>query len=171
MPRPQATDFPPFYETYISKVDADSLSEALSRYTENIHSFYTHLPEEKADYRYAPGKWTLKELLQHVVDTERILSYRLLRIARKDKTPLPAFDENTYAENSLAANRLFSSIKEEFVALRKSTDLLIQSLTAEQLSEQGIASNKPVTANAVGYIIIGHMLHHKQVVEDRYLQA
>ena len=169
MPRPQATDFPPFYETYISKVDAGSLSEAVIRYAESIHSFYTNLPEEKADYRYAPDKWTLKELLQHVVDTERIMSYRLLRIARKDKTPLPSFDENTYAENSLAGNRSFSSIKEEFAALRKSTDLLIQSLTEEQLSEQGIASNKPVTANAVGYIIMGHMLHHKQVVVERYL--
>lgn len=169
MPRPLTTDFPPFYETYISKVDADSLSDALAKYAENIHSFYIHLPEAKADYRYAPGKWTLKELLQHVVDTERIMSYRLLCIVRKDKTPLPSFDENTYAENSLAGNRSFASIKEEFVALRKSTDLLIQSLNEEQLSEQGIASNKPVTANAVGYIIMGHMLHHKQVVEERYL--
>lgn len=169
MPRPQATDFPPFYNTYVSKVDADSVSEAITKYTEALQSFYNSLPEDKAEYRYAPGKWTLKELLQHVIDTERIMSYRLLRIARKDKTPLPSFDENEYALHSLANNRSFASIKEEFTAIRKSTNLLLRSLNEEQLSEEGIASNKPVTANAVAYIIIGHMLHHKQVVEERYL--
>ena len=169
MPRPQLTDFPPFYNTYVSKVDADSVSEAITKYTEALQSFYKNLPEDKAEYRYAPGKWTLKELLQHVIDTERIMSYRLLRIARKDKTPLPSFDENEYALHSLANNRIFASIKEEFTAVRKSTDLLLHSLNQEQLTEEGIASNKPVTANAVAYIIIGHMLHHQQVVEERYL--
>lgn len=169
MPKPKESDFPPYFGKYISQVNAESLSEAAKTYAEPLSSFYTDLPEEKADFRYAPGKWTLKELLQHVVDTERIMSYRLLRIARKDKTPMASFDENTYAENSLANNRSFVSIKEEFLALRKSTDLLIQSLTEEQLSAEGIASNLPVTANAVGYIIFGHLLHHKKVVEEKYL--
>ena len=165
MSRPQVTDFPPYYGRYISQVNADSLSEATKIYSASLSSFYTGLPEEKAGFSYAPGKWTLQELLQHVVDTERIMSYRLLRIARKDKTPLASFDENTFAENSLANSRSFASIKEEFIAVRKSTDLLIQSLSEEQLAEEGIASNLPVTANAVGYIIFGHMLHHKNVVE------
>ena len=169
MPKPQPSDFPVYFGRYISQVTTDSLSEAVKEYTEALSTFYTNLPEEKADYSYAPGKWTLKELLQHVVDTERIMSYRLLRIARKDKTPLASFDENTYAENSLAGTRSFASIKEEFIPLRKSTDLLIQSLNEEQLSAEGVASNNPVTANAVGYIIFGHMLHHKNVVEEKYL--
>lgn len=169
MPKPQASDFPAYFGRYISQVTTDSLSEAVKKYAGALSTFYTNLPEEKADYRYAPGKWTLKELLQHMVDTERIMSYRLLRIARKDKTPLASFDENTYAENSLAGTRSFASIKEEFIALRKSTDLLIQSLNEEQLSAEGVASNNPVTANAVGYIIFGHMLHHKNVVEEKYL--
>lgn len=169
MSRPQATDFPPYFAKYISQVDADSLSDAVKTYSSSLVSFYSNLPEEKAGFSYATGKWTLQELVQHVVDTERIMSYRLLRIARKDKTPLPSFDENWYAQHSLANNRSFASIKEELIALRKSTDLLIQSLSEAQLSEEGVASNLPVTANAVGYIIFGHMLHHKKVVEEKYL--
>ena len=108
-------------------------------------------------------------MLVHVIDAERIFSYRVLRIARKDKTPLASFDENTYAENSLAHERSFADIKEEFLALRKSTDLLLASLNEEQLSQQGISSDLPVTANALAYIIFGHMLHHKQILEERYL--
>ncbi len=169
MPRPQAIEFPPYFGKYISQVNTDSLSDAAKKYSSSLVSFYSNLPEEKAAFRYAPGKWTLQELLQHVVDTERIMSYRLLRIARKDKTPLASFDENLYAEHSLANNRSFTSIKEEFIALRRSTDLLIQSLSEAQLSEEGVASNLPVTANAVGYIIFGHMLHHKKVIEEKYL--
>ena len=169
MPKPQTTDFPEFYGGYISKVEADSVIKAVATYSDSLIAFYTGLPEEKAGYRYAEGKWTLKELLQHAVDTERIMSYRLLRIARKDKTPLASFDENEFAANSRANDRSFASIKEEFVAVRKATDLFIHSLNDDQLSQQGIASNKPVTANAVGYIIFGHLLHHKKVIEEKYL--
>lgn len=169
MPRPQATDFPQYFARYVSRVDADSLSEAMVKYKDLLTDFYRNLPEAKAEYRYAPDKWTLKELLQHVVDTERIMSYRLLRISRGDKTPLASFDENSYAVASNANARSFDSIKEEFIAVRKATDLLIASLSEEQLNEEGVASNLPVTANAVGYIIFGHMLHHKAVVEQKYL--
>ncbi len=169
MPQPKPTDFPAYFGRYISRVAVDSLAAALPAYSHALENFYSRLPEEKADYRYAPGKWTLKELLQHVVDTERIMSYRLLRIARKDKTPLASFDENTFAEHSRANERSFHDIKEEFLAVRKSTDMLIRSLSEEQLSESGTAGNNPVTANAVGYIIFGHMLHHKEVVEQKYL--
>ncbi len=168
MPRPQISDFPEFYGKYIARVDVDNLADAISTYGPLVEAFYTGLPEEKAEYRYAAGKWTLKEVLQHVIDTERIMSYRLLRISRKDKTPLPSFDENSFSDNSQAGNRSFASLKEEFLALRKSTDLLVQSLHDDQLTEQGTASNLPVTAKAVGYIIYGHMLHHKAVVEERY---
>lgn len=169
MPRPQAADFPEYFGRYIAQVQADSLSEAVGIYANTLLDFYTQLPEEKAAYRYAPGKWTLKELLQHVVDTERIMSYRLLRIARGDKSPLASFDEDSYAAASLANERSFQSIKDEFTALRKATDLLIQSLGEAQLSNEGVASNMPVKANAIGFIIFGHMLHHKQVLEERYL--
>jgi uncharacterized damage-inducible protein DinB len=169
MSRPQASDFPAYFSRYISQVDADSAQEAIKKYSGSLADFYTGLPEDKADYAYAPGKWTLKELLQHVIDAERIFSYRVLRIARKDKTPLASFDENSYAETSLATERSFADIKEEFLAVRKSTDLLLGSLSEDQLAEQGTSSNLPVTANALAYIIFGHMLHHKQILEERYL--
>ncbi len=169
MSRPQASDFPAYFARYISKVDADTIHEAINKYATSLTGFYTTLPEEKAGYAYAPGKWTLKEVLQHIIDAERIFSYRILRIARKDKTPLPSFDENSYAENSLANERSFASIKEEFLAVRKATDLLLASLNEEQLAQQGISSGLPVTANAIAYIIFGHMLHHREVLEERYL--
>ncbi len=169
MARPLAADFPPYFEKYISQVKAESLAEAVKTYSETLVSFYSSLPEEKADHRYAPGKWTVKEVLQHIIDAERIFSYRILRIARKDATPLPSFDENSYAENAMTAGRSFSSLKEEFIAVRKATDLLILSLSEEQLAAVGIASNLPTTANAIGFIVFGHMIHHKNIIEERYL--
>ncbi|MEO8174865.1 MAG: DinB family protein [Sediminibacterium sp.] len=169
MSRPQASDFPAYFSRYISQVDVDTVSEAISKYGQPLGSFYKNLPEEIADRAYAPGKWTLKEVLQHVIDAERVFSYRVLRIARKDKTPLASFDENLYAETSLASKRSFSDIKEEFLAVRRATDLLLASLSENQLAQQGISSELPVTANALAYIIYGHMLHHKQVLEERYL--
>lgn len=169
MSRPKTNDFAPYFGKYISLVTANSVGEAITQYTDALNLFYANLPDEKANYAYAPEKWTLKELLQHVIDTERIMAYRLLRIARKDKTPLASFDENAFATHSLANNRNFSAIKEEFLAVRKSTDLLIQSLNEEQLSSEGIASNLGTTANAIGFIIFGHMLHHKNVIEEKYL--
>ena len=169
MARPQASDFPPYFSRYIAKVNAESVAEAIAVYAKPLSDFYAGLPEEKAVYRYAPGKWTLKELLQHVIDAERIFSYRILRIARKDKTPLASFDEDNYAANSLSSERNFDSIKEEFLAVRKATDLLLLSLNEEQLAQQGIASELPVTANAIAFITFGHMLHHKGVLEEKYL--
>lgn len=169
MSRPHSGDFPAYFEGYIGKVQADSAEKLPSVYSEQLASFYTNLPDAKGDYAYAAGKWTLKDLLQHVVDTERIMSYRLLRIARKDETPLASFDENSYAANAKAGNRSFAAIKEEFLAVRKSTDLLLQSLEQEQFENAGIASGNKMTANALAYIIFGHMLHHKTIIEERYL--
>jgi uncharacterized damage-inducible protein DinB len=169
MPKPLAGEHPPYFSRYIDQVAANSVAEAVTKYAPLLEKFYGGLPEEKADYAYAPGKWTLKDLLQHVIDTERIFSYRILRIARKDKTPLASFDENSYSENANAGNRTLSSLQEEFLAVRKSTDLLLNSLSEDQLTESGIASNMPVTANTIGFIIFGHLLHHKQILEERYL--
>lgn len=169
MARPQPGDYGNYYENYIQKVQAGSLREAIERYAEALNNFYSSLPEEKADYRYEAGKWSLKDLLQHVIDTERIMSYRMLRIARKDNTPLPGFDENSYAQEANASTRSFDSLKQEFIALRKSTDLLMQSFSEEQLNQAGTANAHRITALANGFIIFGHMLHHKEVIETRYL--
>jgi len=169
MPIPNASDYPAYFEKYISLVNAGSTSEAIANYSALLLNFFNSLPEDKADYAYATGKWTLKEVLQHIIDTERIFSYRILRIGRKDTTPLPSFDENHYAENAISSARTFTAIKEEFMAVRKSTDLLILSLSDEQLSHFGTASNQPVTANAIGFMVFGHLLHHKKIIEENYL--
>lgn len=169
MAKPIQGDYGSFYEGYISKVDVNSLQEAVTSYSHPLSYFYVNLPEEKADYQYAPKKWTLKDLIQHVIDTERIMQYRLLRIGRNDNTPLPGFEENDYAIAANATKRSFVSLKEEFIALRRSTDLLIQSFNEEQLSNIGKASGNSITANAIGYIIFGHLLHHKKMIEERYL--
>lgn len=170
MPRPQPADYPPYFEKYISLVKANSLSEARSLYAASLNPFYSTLPEEKASYRYAPDKWTLKDLLQHVIDTERVFAYRLLCISRGDQTPLPSFDENHYALAAQAAARSFASLKEEFLAVRKATDLLLASLSEEQLAQTGTASNKSLTANAAGFILFGHLLHHQEIIRERYLK-
>lgn len=169
MPQPDQNDFPAYFSKYISKVGSASVADAVRDHAAALAEFYSGLPEGKAMYAYAPGKWTVKEALQHVIDTERVFAYRMVCIARRDKTPLPSFDENEYAAHSGANERSLASLKEEFLAVRKSTDLLIASLTDEQLAEQGTASGKPVTANAVGFIIFGHLLHHKEIFLERYL--
>lgn len=168
MPKPQVNDYPSPFAGYISKVETDSIREAVKKYAAPLADYYTHLPEEKADYKYAEGKWTLKEMLQHIIDAERVFAYRVMCIARQDKTSLPSFDENSYADHSMAASRSFADLKEEFLATRKSTDLLLLSLNDEQLATLGTSSNKPVTANALAYVVFGHMLHHKDILEERY---
>ena len=169
MPRPAVTDAAPFYHGYINLVKPDDIRQIISNYSALLKEFYNSLPDEKADYAYAVGKWTVKELLQHIIDAERVFCYRALRFARKDSTPLPGFDEKSFAANSMAAARTLSSLKEEFNALRTATDLLLQSFNNEQLNSSGTASNHYITVNAIAFIIYGHILHHKNILEERYL--
>jgi uncharacterized damage-inducible protein DinB len=169
MPRPQQNDYAAYYETYVGKVKGNTVDEIISSYSRPMIEFYSSLPEDKANHRYAEGKWSVKELLLHMIDAERIFGYRALRIARKDKTPLPGFDENSYTPASKASERTFQSLKDEFAAVRKATDILLSTFDEEQLSQRGTASEHPVTVNAIAFIIYGHMLHHKQVLEERYL--
>ncbi len=169
MARPQPNDYAAYYQTYVGKAEGETIADLMSRYNEPLLKFYTSLPEEKGDYKYADGKWTVKELLQHIMDAERIFGYRALRISRKDETPLPGFDENDYTPASNASARTFQSLKDEFVAVRKATDMLLSTFNDEQLAQRGTASNQPVTANAIAFIIYGHMIHHMQILQERYL--
>jgi uncharacterized damage-inducible protein DinB len=169
MPRPAETDAISFALKYIQQVQCDSVKEATEMYPQQILDFYVNLPEDKADYAYADGKWTIKEVLQHVIDAERVFVYRALRISRKDTAPLASFNENEFAQNSNATARTLASLKEEFAALRKSTDIFLSHLTDEQYLLSGTASNHYATVNAIGFIIYGHMLHHIQILKERYL--
>ena len=169
MARPQAHDAAVYFHNYINYVIGDSVQEVIQNHSKELLEFYMNLPEAKADYAYAEGKWTIKEVLQHTTDSERVFSYRALRFARKDATPLPSFDQNLYAANSHAASRTLQWLKEEFAAVRKSTELLLQSFSEEQLAQTGTAGNNSITVNAIAFIIYGHLLHHKKILEDNYL--
>jgi len=170
MARPQPGDFAAFYQDYINKTEGcNTISQLINQYSSTLNGFMNQLPESKADYSYADGKWTVKDLLQHLIDTERIMTYRALTIARKDSIVLPGFEENAYAANANAKNRSLQSLKEEFVAIRQSTDLFLLSLTVDQLLQKGTANKNAITVNALAFIIFGHILHHKQILEERYL--
>lgn len=168
MPRPVSGDCAQYYEKYIALVNGNTIDEIISNHSGDVESFIKNLSVEKENFAYAEDKWTVKDVLQHMTDAERVFSYRALRVSRKDETPLPGFDENTYAKNTDVNNKSFASVKEELLALRKSTDILLTSFSEEQLKQRGIASNHPVTTNAIAFIIYGHLLHHINILKERY---
>ncbi|MEN8123973.1 MAG: DinB family protein [Bacteroidota bacterium] len=133
-------------------------------------NFFNTIPVDKHLFRYADNKWTIKEILQHIIDTERILSYRALRFSRGDKTNIPGYDDNKYAENSFANYRDFENLINEFIEVRKSTIYLFKSFQSETLKNIGIAGDNNVSVRALGYIISGHLLHHIRIIEQLYLQ-
>jgi hypothetical protein len=169
MPRPLITDYATYYAPYIALVQENDVLSAIAGQQEMLASFLKSVPENKWDYAYAPGKWSIKEILQHLIDGERIFTYRALRFARKDETSLPGFDENIYAPASEAGRRKPAELMEEMLTIRKATELLFKSFTPEMLERSGIASNQPVTVNALGFITIGHCYHHFAIVRERYL--
>jgi len=166
--RPKKGEFAPNYLDYINKTEGENVRELIVIYSEMLNEFVNNLPENKANYAYAPGKWTVKDVLQHMLDAERIFTYRALRFARKDTTILPGFEEDFYAANANASQRSLQSLKDEFVAVRKATDLFFLSLEEEQLQQKGTANNYSTTVHALAFVVFGHLLHHKQVLEERY---
>ncbi len=169
MARPDLSTTPPFYHNYINLVPGDDLMIAFKKEGPEFIRFLESIPDDKYDYRYAQGKWTLRESLQHIIDTERIFAYRALRFARKDATPLQGFDENLYGETSKADKRNWNDLLEEFKTVRKSSEYLFGSFDEEQLNATGTSSNKSIGVLALGYIIIGHTVHHKKIIQERYL--
>ena len=167
--RPELSLVGSFYHNYINQVPDNELSEAFEKQSASLFRFLETIPPDKYDYRYADGKWTLKELLQHIIDAERIFSYRALRFARKDPTPLAGFDENLFAANAKADKRSWDKLVEELKVTRRSSELLFQSFDKDQLEAAGTSSNAPNYVLAIGYIIIGHAMHHQKMIRERYL--
>jgi len=167
--RPSTNDYGAFYQTYINYTTSANLLQLLNESLFEITSFIAAVPESKASYAYAEGKWTLKELLQHCIDTERIMTYRALSIARGDKQSLPGFDENAYSAASNANTRPWDDLVEEMLLVRKTTILLFKSFTEGQLQQRGFANNHAINCNALGYITVGHFKHHERIVKERYL--
>jgi hypothetical protein len=169
MPRPDLSRVPEWYHRYINQVKEDDLLSAFKNQGAEFNRFFGELPVEKRDYRYGEDKWTIREVLQHLIDGERIFAYRSLCIARKDSTPLPSFDENSYAENSKANTRKWEELIEEFQTVRRGTEILFGSFDTEQLDSTGTSSGKSVYVLGLGYILVGHVNHHMAIIRERYL--
>ena len=163
-------DYNPFYQTYVDVLGDVELFDILQRQLKNFPQFLESLPDEKLNYAYAEGKWTIVEALVHILDTERVFQYRVLRFMRGDKTPLPGFDQDLYVSNLNAERRTKESIIEEYKAIRRSTIALFSNMNGKALYNKGIASDSLMSVAALGFIICGHQKHHRNVIRERYLQ-
>ncbi len=166
----QPEEFAGHFATYINQVSSEyTLIEELEISVHRFIKFVQHIPMDKFDYRYAEGKWIIKDIIQHLIDAERIFGYRALRFARNDKTELPGFEENDYVDYANANKRSIQDLLSELAVVRQATLSLFKSFSNEELVRIGIASNKPMSVRALGFIIIGHQNHHQRVFEERYL--
>lgn len=169
LPRPGTDEYSPFYAGYINGVPEGDLLETLTHQLDEILVLCGSIGEPQGDHAYAPGKWTIKEVIGHLNDVERIFAYRALRIARGDTTPLPGFDENAYTPESGANARTLADLGEEFAAVRRATLTLLATFTAETAARRGTASGNPASARAVAWTIAGHAGHHVRILRERYL--
>lgn len=158
-----------FYQKYIQLAADTEVLESIEKNTKAFKHLLKTIPPKKRNYAYASGKWTVAELLQHLIDTERVFSYRALSFARKDPASLPGFDENNWATEVNKNKKEWSALVAEFKAVRKSTTLLFKSFQKEELLHTGKASNHPLNALAIGYLIAGHAQYHMVILKERYL--
>jgi DinB family protein len=170
IPRPDASEYAPHYETYVSKVPNGNLLEILEDQRRETQGLLAEIPEGRAIYRYAPGKWSIKEVVGHVTDAERVFSYRALRFARADETPLPGFDEKAYAPAGRFDARALLDLAVELDAVRRATIALFTGLEPAALARRGTANAKEISVRALAYIIAGHERHHLEVLRERYLK-
>ena len=171
MNRPEKNEYAEFYAGYISLVQETDIIAALLDQTNDLQTLFAEIPEEKGDFRYAEGKWSIREMLGHIVDGERVFSYRALRISRGDQTPLAGFEENFYVANSNFSNLKLAAALEEFSLLRQSNALLFKNLTDEMWAQTGTASDATISVRALAYISVGHIRHHANILRERYLRS
>lgn len=168
LPRPGSDEAAPFYQGYIAEVASENIGEQLEGQLQKVERLFSNLEERAALARYAPGKWSVKEVLGHLTDVERIFSYRLLRIARGDATPLPGFDENSYVPAAEFDTRPLGDLLAEFRAVRRASLALLGGVPAQAWNIRGTASGNPITPRALAYILVGHVAHHLGVLRERY---
>jgi uncharacterized damage-inducible protein DinB len=168
--RPQNNEYPPYYAGYIAQVPDGDLVDALRSQIGETLSLVRAIPEERASHRYAPGKWSIKEVVGHMSDVERIMGYRMLRIARGDTTPLAGFDENAYVPIANFEARSLASLAGEFEQVRRATVAFVEHLDADAAGRRGTANNLEISARALAYIIAGHERHHVRILRERYLK-
>ena len=166
---PSPGEYAPYYERYVARVPTGPIFLQLKRQIEDTLGLLHGLPAAKADFAYAPGKWTLKEVIGHICDTERVMAYRALRFARNDLTSLSGFDENLYVPHGGFSSRSLKSLLNEFRLVRGATVALFENMPLEAYARQGLANENPVSVRALGYIIAGHELHHVGILKEKYL--
>jgi hypothetical protein len=160
---------PGFFDRYIKLAPDIDLIEALTAGASLDPLFPAQTMESLGEYRYAPGKWTAKDIIQHLIDTERIMAYRSLRFARNDQTKLPGFEEDDFAQQAGASRRTIADLYEEYALQRQSTIALFRSFDAEMLQRTGICFNQTISVLSIGFVLVGHPIHHANVVRERYL--
>ena len=169
--RPQPGEYSPYYNRYISLVQGEDILNALDQQRRETMTLLCGRDEEDGDFRYAPGKWSAKEVLGHVCDTERVFAYRAMRIARADPTPLEGFEQDDYVRNGPFAQRPLADLIEDFIAVRRATLSLLRNLDEAAWMRRGVANKSEVTVRALAYIVAGHELHHRGILEEKYFEA
>ena len=167
---PEPSEYAPYYGKYISLVGGHDVVAALEDQPRETLALLSALSEEQGDYRYAPGKWSIKEMLGHIIDAERVFCYRALRFARNDRTPLASFEQDEYVRSGNFGDCRLSDLIEEFIAVRRATVWLFRHLSADAWMRIGIASDNPVSVRALAYIVAGHELHHRRILQEKYTQ-
>jgi hypothetical protein len=166
--RPQPGEYAPYYDRYISLIASDDILAPLERQAPETVALFKSA-NARADFRYAPGKWSVKEVLGHVNDTERIMAYRALRIARGDKTPIEGYEQDDYIRDGNFGQRTLDDLIAEFADIRKATLALVRSLDADSGTRRGIANKLEISVRALAYVIAGHELHHRRILQEKYL--
>ena len=166
---PTAYEYADYYASYVKLVPEGNMAEILEKQMKETVMMLSSLTDHKSEHRYAPGKWSIKEVIGHITDTERIMSYRLLCIARGETVSLPGYDENKYVEEANFDNLTLKELLDHFACVRQSTIHLLKSLSEEALLRKGTANNTEVSARALLTIIAGHELHHRNIIQKRYL--
>ena len=169
MTKPATDEYAPFYQGYVDQIEEGDILEILSRQIDAASALLDSF-NERGDHAYAPGKWTVKQLIQHVIDAERVFQYRILRITRGDKTALAGFDENDYAAAADVTSRSVEGLIGELVTVRSSTYALVLNISEAQAIQRGEASGAEVSVRALCYITAGHLEHHLRILRERYMQ-
>lgn len=169
--RPDATEYVPYYARYVSLVPEGDILATLGGQLEETLALLRRIPETQSAFRYAEDKWSIKELVGHIIDTERIFAYRALRFARNDHTPLPGYEQDDYIRNATFDRYPLAELADEFESVRRSTILLFKHLDDAAWMRRGTANDSEASVRGLAYIIAGHELHHVKILRDRYLQA
>ncbi len=169
MERPTASEYADYFEQYLSQTGEGEVFTLLREQAREMKSLLAGISEEKAGYRYEPGKWSLKQVIGHLIDSERIFAYRALAFARGDRQPLPGFEQDDYVDNGHFDERSMQELARDFATARDSSIALIESLHPSVHAARGVADGKPLSARAIAWLMVGHVNHHTKVLRERYL--